>query len=426
MKKLLIEILKNEVKPAMGCTEPIAVALAAARVKKELENDDFDKMEVNVSPNFYKNGLAVGIPHTKFIGLDIAALVGFIDGNSDHMLEVLKDVNDDKIKDADKLVDKVKLSIKDTDKSVYIQVIVYSNNNRVEVVIEDKHDNFTLVKKNDDIIFENINGGNNSNASIDLTDFYEMKIIDIIKEVEKFDLEDIKFMLDGYKMNRLIATEGLRIKHGFGVGYELNEMIKEGIIGDSLANRASVLTAAAADARMAGVNMPVMSSNGSGNNGITAIIPIVAYAESNDVSDEKIAKAIAISHLVNNYIKKEIGRLSAMCSCSVSAGASSSVAIVWLKGGGQKEIEGTINNMIANVSGMICDGAKRGCSIKLATAASLSIINAELALRDSIVGAKNGIVNGLAEKTIRNLGILSREGMKITDSVILDIMQQND
>ncbi|MEA1974879.1 MAG: L-serine ammonia-lyase, iron-sulfur-dependent, subunit alpha [Bacillota bacterium] len=426
MKKLLIEILKNEVKPAMGCTEPIAVALAAARVKKELGNDDFDKMEVNVSPNFYKNGLAVGIPHTKFIGLDIAALVGFIDGNSDYMLEVLKDVNDNKIKDADKLVDKVKLSIKDTDKSVYIQVIVYSNNNRVEVVIEDKHDNFTLVKKNDDIIFKNINGTNNSNVSIDLSDFYKMKIIDIVREVEKFDFEDIKFMLDGYKMNRLIATEGLRIKHGFGVGYSLNEMLEDGIIGDSLANRASILTAAASDARMAGVNMPVMSSNGSGNNGITAIIPIVAYAESNDVSDEKIAKAIAISHLVNNYIKNEIGRLSAMCSCSVSAGASSSVAIVWLKGGGEKEIEGTINNMIANVSGMICDGAKRGCSIKLATAASLSIINAELALKGSIVGAKNGIVNGLAEKTIRNLGILSREGMKITDSVILDIMQQND
>jgi L-cysteine desulfidase len=425
MKKLLIEMLKNEVKPAMGCTEPIAVALAAARVRKELNSDSFDKMEVAVSPNFYKNGLAVGIPHTKFIGLDIAALVGFIDGNSDYMLEVLKDVDDDKIKDADKLADKVTLSIKDTDKSVYIQVIVYSGVDRVEVVIEDKHDNFTFVKKNENIILEKSNEASSNNKSLDLSEFYSMKIMDIVSEVEKLSFEDVKFMLDGYKMNRLIATEGLRVKHGFGIGYSLNEMVQEKIIGDSLANRSSILTAAAADARMAGVNMPVMSSNGSGNNGITAIIPIVAYAESNDVSEERIAKAIAISHLINNYIKNEIGRLSAMCSCSVSAGASSSAAIVWLKGGGKKEIEGTINNMIANVSGMICDGAKRGCSIKLSTAASLSIINAELALKGSIVGAKNGIVNQSAEKSIRNLGILSREGMKITDSVILKIMQNN-
>jgi len=426
MRELLIDILKNEVKPAMGCTEPIAVALAAARARKELKSDEFDRMEVAVSPNFYKNGLAVGIPHTKFVGLDIAAIVGFIGGNSDYGLEVLKGVDDDKIKDADKIRDKVELSIKDTEKSVYIQVIVYVGENRVEAVIEDKHDKFTLVKVNDEIIFEDNGSNGASNGALDLSKFYDMKIIDIVHEVEKMDFEDVEFMLDGYKLNKEISDEGLREKHGFGIGYSMNEMMEEGVIGDNLVNRASIMTAAAADARMAGVNMPVMSSNGSGNNGITAIIPIVAYAEANDVSDERIAKAIAISHLINNNIKHEIGRLSAMCSCSVSAGASSSAAIVWLMGGGEKEIGGTINNMIANVSGMICDGAKRGCAIKLSTAANLSIINAELAFRDSIVGAKNGIVNQNAEKTIKNLGILSREGMKITDSVILKIMQNND
>jgi len=227
-------------------------------------------------------------------------------------------------------------------------------------------------------------------------------------------------------MNKAIALEGLRVKHGFGIGYNIKRLVDEGILGDNLVNHASVLTAAASDARMDGVNMPVMSSNGSGNNGITAILPIVAYAEKNEVSKERIAKAIAISHLINNYIKKEIGRLSAMCSCSVSAGSSASAALVWLKGGSGKAIEGTIKNMIGNVSGMICDGAKRGCAIKLSTAANLSVLNAELSMRGSIVGHKNGIVNHTVEKTIKNLGILSRKGMKLTDTVILDIMKNND
>lgn len=426
MKNLLINILKNEVKPAMGCTEPIAVALAAARAKKELGTKEFDKMDVLVSPNFYKNGLAVGIPHTEFVGLDIAALVGFIGGNSDYMLEVLKDVKDEKIKDADKLKDKVNLLIKDTDKSVYIMVKAYLDNDVVEVVIEDKHDNFILVKKNEKVLYKKDLDEKNDSNNLDLTKFYEMKIMDIISEVDKLSFNEIKFMLDGYKMNKKIAYEGLRIKHGLGIGYTINEMVYENILGDSFVNRASALTAAASDARMAGVNMPVMSSNGSGNNGLTAIIPIIAYSEMNDISDEKIAKAIAMSHLINNYIKNEIGRLSAMCSCSVSAGASSSAAITWLRGGGKKEIEGTIKNMVGNVSGMICDGAKLGCALKLSTASSLAALNSEMAMKGVIVGHKNGIVNNSVEKTIKNIGILSKNGMKITDSIILDIMKEND
>jgi L-cysteine desulfidase len=425
MKKLFIEILKNEVKPAMGCTEPIAVAFAAAKAKEILEQDGFDRMVVKVSPNFYKNGLAVGIPHTTFVGLDIAAIVGFIDGDASSGLEVLKSVDDEKIKHADRLLPKVDLKVEDTEESVYIHVTVIKGSESAEVVIEGKHDQIIAILKNGHLIHrENVDVS--KTGTLDLSKFYELKVMDIVETVEKMDYKSLEFMLKGYEMNKAIALEGLRVKHGFGIGYNIKKLVDEGIIGNDLVNQASILTAAASDARMDGVNMPVMSSNGSGNNGITAILPIVAYAEMHRVSDEKIAKAIAISHLINNYIKKEIGRLSAMCSCSVSAGSSASAAIVWLKGGSKEAIEGTIKNMIGNVSGMICDGAKRGCAIKLSTAANLSVMNAELSMKGSVVGHKNGIVNHTVEKTIKNLGILSRKGMKLTDTVILDIMKNND
>lgn len=425
MEKLIIEILKNEVKPAMGCTEPIAVAYAAAKAREILGKNTFDKMVVKVSPNFYKNGLAVGIPHTSFVGLDIAAIVGFIDGDASNGLEVLKDVRDKKIEHADQLIPKVEFSLIDTDESVYIHVQVQSGNENADVIIEGKHDQIVAIRKNGHLIHRD-QSNLKDQKSLDLSSFYELKVMDIVETVEKMDDESLEFMLEGYQMNKAIASEGLRVKHGFGIGYNIKSLVDEGILGDNLVNHASVLTAAASDARMDGVNMPVMSSNGSGNNGITAILPIVAYAEKNEVSKERIAKAIAISHLINNYIKKEIGRLSAMCSCSVSAGSSASAALVWLKGGSGKAIEGTIKNMIGNVSGMICDGAKRGCAIKLSTAANLSVLNAELSMRGSIVGHKNGIVNHTVEKTIKNLGILSRKGMKLTDTVILDIMKNND
>lgn len=424
MKDLLLEILKKEVKPAMGCTEPIAVAYAAAKAKQVLGGNTFEKMVVEVSPNFYKNGLAVGIPHTNFVGLDIAAIVGFLDGNADAGLEVLKGVSDENTKEADEFLDQVQLKIADTDESVYVKVYLTSGTDSSEVIIEGSHDQITSIKKND-VIISTKEDALTILESLDLTDFYKLDVIDIINEVEKIPEKELLFMLDGYEMNKAIATVGLKKKYGLGFGYSIHQMIDEGFLGDNLVNQAAALTAAASDARMAGVNMPVMSSNGSGNNGITAIIPIVAYAETHDVSKGNIAKAIAMSHLINNYIKKEIGRLSAMCSCSVSAGSSVSAALVWLMGGSRVAISGAIKNMIGNVSGMICDGAKGGCALKLSTASNLAVFNAKLSLMDSVVGHKNGIVHDSLEQSIKNLGVLSRKGMKLTDQVILDIMMSH-
>ena len=425
MKKLLIDILKDEVKPAMGCTEPIAVCLATAKAREVLGKNKFDKITLKVSPNIYKNGLAVGIPHTNFVGLDIASAIGFLDGDSKDGLKILKGVKDENLKKAKELAKSIDLDISDTDEKIYIEVIVESKKDISKVIIEKKHDEFTYIKKNDKVILDKKLSKSDKNE-IDLSEFYKMKVIDIINEVEKMDLDDLEFMLDGYHMNLKMAKKGLNKEYGMGVGYQIKNMVDKKIYNDNLMNKASYLTAGASDARMSGVNLEVMSSNGSGNNGLTAILPIVAYSLLNNVSDKKIAKAIAISHLINNYIKNEIGRLSAICSCSVSAGSSSSAAIVWLEGGTKEQIEGTIKNMIGNVSGMVCDGAKEGCAIKLSTAANLSALNAKLALKNSIVPHKNGIINKSVEKTIKNLGVLSKKGMKITDKEILNIMLEND
>lgn len=425
MESLLIKLLKKEVKPAMGCTEPIAVALASAKAKEILGTEKVNKIEVTVSPNIYKNGLAVGIPHTSYVGLDIAALIGFYQGNSKYGLEVLKEVEEEALPDLEKIKKQmVELSISDTTQKVYINVKLISDQKTAIATIEKTHDHFSYLMLNDKMIYEGEFEGTTDQLKTD--QFFDLSIKEIIDVIELIDYKEIEFLYDGYEMNKKMAMRGLEKKVGLGIGNVSNKLATKGIFSSDLAMQASILTSAASDARMSGINLPVMSSNGSGNNGLTAILPIVAYAEGTSVEKEKILKAIALSHLINSYIKKEIGRLSAMCSCSVSAGAASSAALVWLMGGTQKQIEGTIKNMIGNVSGMICDGAKESCALKLSTAAQLSVQSAYLALENVIIGHRNGIVNKCVEKSIENLGVLSKEGMQLTDRMILNIMINND
>jgi len=224
-------------------------------------------------------------------------------------------------------------------------------------------------------------------------------------------------------MNEKIAAAGLKKKLGIGVGYDMNQWINNGMLSDDLLNNAMMLTAAGADARMSGINMPVMSSNGSGNNGLTAILPIVAYNNKFPQNEEKLIKGLAISHIINCYIKSYIGRLSALCGCGVAAATGASAAITWIMGGDYKQVDGAIKNMIANISGMICDGAKGSCALKVSTSASVAIQSALLAINNTITFEKNGIIAETAEETIKNLAWISTEGMVKTDRVILDIMK---
>ncbi|KAB3531297.1 serine dehydratase subunit alpha family protein [Alkaliphilus pronyensis] len=426
LEDLIIETLKKEVVPAIGCTEPVAVALACARAREIINNTEIDHIDIRVSPNVYKNGLSVGVPPTNEVGLWIAGALGFIGGASVKGLQVLDCIEEEQIEIAKRLVKdkKIKLQIQDTIEKVYVDVRAYCKGASSRVIIKDKHNNFVYSEGNGKVI-ENVleNSANVKNTKQENT-LYTFKIREIIEAIERITHKSIDFMLEGYYMNERVAMAGLNENTGMGVGYTLNKNIKKGILSNDFMSYARALTAAASDARMAGLKMPVMSSNGSGNNGLTAILPIVAYSKKFKVSNDKLAKAIAMSHIINSYIKNYIGRLSVLCGCGVSAGTGAAVAITWLMGGSIHHIEGAIKNILADISGIVCDGAKVGCALKLSTSVASAIQAALLAIDNRIVPTGNGLIAETVEDTIKNLQILSNEGMKDTDKAIIMVMQR--
>ena len=423
----LVDILKAEVKPAVGCTEPVAVALACAKAK-ELLGEEIVKHKVLVSPNVYKNAMCVGIPGTNRLGLKIAVAMGFVGGKSEDGLTLLEGLSDDQVKESEKYVDENPISIEplDTKEKVVIEVRLEGKNNTSRVIIKTKHDNFVFLQANDLVLLDEADGFAEK-AEVQTIEKKEnimdtITIQEIVKNVENMNLEDIKFLLDGVTMNMDMAKYGLENEIGIGVGRGIKESMEEGLLGDGIMTEAMLLTAAASDARMGGAKLPVMSSNGSGNHGLTAILPIVAYGLKYPQSDERMAKALAISHLVTAYVKNYTGRLSAVCGCGVAASTGASAGISWLMDGNINHIYGAIENMIADLSGMICDGAKAGCALKLSSAASAAVQSAVIAKQGYAVPPLNGIVGTQVEQSIQNLGRVSDKGMQITDEIILNVM----
>ena len=424
VRNQIVNILKAEVKPALGCTEPVAVALACAKAK-ELLGEEIVKHNVLVSPNVYKNGMCVGIPGTERLGLKISVALGFIGGHSENGLRVLETLTEEEVKKAEEYMDTHPISISpaDTKEKVYIEVNLEGKTRTSRVIIRTKHDNFVYLEENGNVLLNE-----EGLEEIAITTEKEENIMDtitieeLVKNVEALDLKDIEFLLEGIAMNEEIANYGLNQKVGIGVGYGIKKSMEDGLLGDDLMNQAMMITAAASDARMAGVKMPVMSSNGSGNHGLTAILPIVAYNKKFPQSDERLAKALAISHLVTAYIKNYTGRLSAVCGCGVAASTGATAGLSWLMSGDERQIEGAIENMVANLSGMICDGAKAGCALKLASAASAAVQSAIIAKQQCFVPPMNGIVGAKVEQSIQNLGRVSDKGMSVTDEVIINVM----
>lgn len=424
-KGQLLNILIEDVKPAMGCTEPVAVALACAKAK-ELLGEEIIKHKVLVSPNVYKNGLCVGIPGTDRVGLKISVALGFVGGESKNGLRVLETITKEEVKIAEEYMDNTPISVSpaNTKEKVYIEVLLEGKNNTSRVVIRNKHDNFVYLESNGEVLLaeEKIDETISTFESVEDNVLDIITIKELVQSVEEMEFKDIEFLLEGISMNEQIANYGLENKIGVGVGYGMKQSIEKGLLGDDLMNNAMMITAAAADARMNGVKLPVMSSNGSGNNGITAILPIVAYNKKFPQSDERLARALAISHLVTAYVKNFTGRLSAVCGCGVAASTGATAGISWLMNGNIKQIEGAMENIVASLSGMICDGAKSGCSLKLASSASAAIQNAIIATQDCIVPPLTGIVGTSVEESIRNLGKVADKGMTSTDEVIINVM----
>ncbi|SHJ76892.1 L-cysteine desulfidase [Dethiosulfatibacter aminovorans DSM 17477] len=424
----ILKLLRSDVKPAVGCTEPVAIALVVAAATSAI-TEELDEVIVKISPNIYKNGMNVGIPGIDRTGLDVAAALGAVIGNHKKGLRILEEVGHE---EKDKAIDllnhnKAKTILLDTDENVYLEATVKSGNDVSRAIIIKKHDNLMSITLNGKVIFSKIEDSNDNAVSDLMPDenFFSLPIRNIVEAIEELSFEDIAFMLDGLEMNMHAAKTGLSGKLGIGVGSAIKKAIEDGLLTEDFPNTAMMLTSAASDARMSGMAIPVMSSNGSGNHGLTAILPIAAYRVYHEASDEKIARALAISHVITGYIKHYVGRLTPLCGCSIAASTGATCGIVWLMGGSVEQLENAIKNMIANQAGVICDGAKPGCALKLGTAAASAVQSAIYSLYNHYASDNNGIVTGSAEESIKNLGVLSKNGMSNVDKTIIEIMERH-
>nr|WP_300004280.1 L-serine ammonia-lyase, iron-sulfur-dependent, subunit alpha [Tissierella sp.] len=417
----LLQSLVDGVKPALGCTEPVAVGLAAAKAYEGVKGE-VKSIKVMVSPNIYKNGMGVGIPGTEEVGLVFAAALGVTCGDASLNLQVFRNVDEDTKLEARDLLnrDLVEVILEDKKGNFFIEAQVETDQGKGTCRIKNSHTNIVYVEAAGEVLLDiDTNGKVISNKNDYLK---EVTLKDIKNFVETVEFSDISFLLEGVKVNMDIAQVGLDEKSGPGIGAAMNILMDEGVMQKDVINQARVLTSAACDARMSGINMPVMSSAGSGNQGITAIIPPAVMCEHIGCDDEKLARSLAFSHLTTAYIKIFTGNLSPVCACAIAAGIGASASIVWMLEGSLEQIGTAIKNMVGTLTGMVCDGAKGGCSFKLSTASSEAIIQAKLAMAGIVIGDYDGITNPDADTTIKNLGKFCNEGMKSADEEIINIM----
>lgn len=419
MYKTMLELLNKEVVLALGCTEPVAVALATAKCRETLGKMP-ETIEILASANILKNGMGVGIPGTGMIGLHIAAALGAFSGNSNKLLEVLSDVKAEDVKESQKMIDEKRVNIKrkDTDEKLYIEAICKYKDECSRVVIKGNHTNIVMVEYNGKKIFEK---GTQSKDSINSENEQEITVDDIYKFVNEIDINEISFLLKGALINKKLSDEALINNYGLGVGKNLHNSVEKGIIKENIEVNAKYVTAAAVDARMAGCPLPVMTNSGSGNQGITVSLPVLAVAEKLEIEEEKLIRALALSNLIAIHIKRNLGRLSALCGCVV-ASTGACCGITYILGGKLENIKYAIKNMIGDISGMVCDGAKCGCALKVSTGVSAAIQASMLALNDVEISQNDGIIDKDVEKTIKNLCELGTRGLKEADDVILNIM----
>ena len=415
----IIGLIHSQVKPALGCTEPIAVALAAAKAAELLETEDrlhadFG-VEVSVSGNILKNGMGVGVPGTGMTGLHIAAALGVVCGKSEYGLEVLKDLSKESVARAKELEQKMKLGVARTDHVLYVSATVTLEGRSATAVIQDGHDNIVRLERDGEVLLD-AGGTCDCAASSHRCTLTVREIYDFAQSV---DYSDIDFILEDRTLNLALAREGLKGNYGLNVGSTIAS--DSAVFGKSFLSYAMSLTAAASDARMAGCTLPAMSNSGSGNQGITVSMPVIAYAEHYGIDDERLSRALILSNLIAIHIKSHLGILSALCGCVV-ASTGAACGIAWLKGGTYEQVCATIKNMIGNITGMVCDGAKVGCALKVASGVSSAVQACELALAGHCVSRRDGIIDDDIERSICNLGRVGSVGMHETDNVILDIM----
>lgn len=413
-------LLHKEVIPAIGCTEPVAVSLCVAKACEALGTLP-ERISVALSPNIYKNAMGVGIPNTGMTGLPIAVALGAVAGRSEYELEVLKDADAAAVEQAKGYLKSAEIKIdidRQTKQMLYIRAEVFAGDDCAVAVIEGAHTNFTLVSRNGQVLF-NAEAAEGSSCSEE--DEATLSLAQVYEYATTVPLEQIEWLADAERMNIGAAEVSFTGDYGHGLGRLMHNNARESIFGDTLFTKILSYTSGACDARMSGAMVPVMSNSGSGNQGISATVPVVVFGREKGVSEEKLLRALALSHLTVVYIKQSLGRLSALCGCVVAA-TGSSCGITYLMGGEFKEICFAVKNMVANLTGMICDGAKPSCSLKVTSGVSTAVLSAVLAIEQRHTTSLEGIIDDDVDKCIANLTNIGKNGMRETDKLILEIM----
>lgn len=418
-RQQIIALVKREVVPAIGCTEPIAVALCVAKAAETLGVKP-EKVSVWLSANILKNAMGVGIPGTGMIGLPIAIALGALIGKSEYQLEVLKDSVPEAVEAGKRFIDEKRISIAlkpNIDEKLYIEVCCEAGSDRSTAIIAGGHTSFVYVSHNGDVLLDK-QTASAEEEEYAVPDLTLRKVYDFAMTAP---LDEIRFILDTARLNKAAAEQSFTGNYGHGLGKMLRGTYEHKVMGDSVFSHILSYTSGACDARMAGAMIPVMSNSGSGNQGISATLPVVVYAEENGKSEEELIRALMLSHLTVIYIKESLGRLSALCGCVVAA-TGSSCGITWLMGGTYEQITYAVQNMIANLTGMICDGAKPSCALKVTTGVSTAVLSAIMAMENRCVTSVEGIIDQDVDQSIRNLTRIGSQGMNETDKLVLDIM----
>lgn len=415
VRKEIITIIKQEVTLAIGCTEPIAVALAVAKLTELLRSVP-DRIDVFLSANVLKNAMGVGIPGTGMVGLPIAIALGALVGKSEYGLEVLKDITPADVENGKLLVAKKIIGIHlkdDIDEKLYIEVVGSKNQDVARTIISGEHTRFVFLEQNQEILLNLCEDKTTESKA----DQYELSFDKVCEFAIETPIDEIRFIKKTVEVNKAAAEAALKGSYGHTIG----QTLANGKMGDSVYTHMLSVTAAACDARMAGAMLPVMSNSGSGNQGIAATLPVSVFAEESGKSDEELIRALALSHLMTIYIKQSLGRLSGLCGAMVAT-TGSACGVTYLMGGTREQIGFAIKNMIGNITGMICDGAKPSCTLKVSNGVSTAILSAFLAIDNKVVTSAEGITDEGVDKTIHNLTKIGRDGMNETDRMVLDIM----
>lgn len=420
IRERIISLVNKEVVPAIGCTEPMAVALCTAKAATTLGRRP-ERIEVFLSPNMLKNAMGVGIPGTGMIGLPIAVSLGALIGKPEYELEVLKDLTPATLEQGKRYINDADIDIKlkqgNVDK-LYIEVVCRAGSDMATAIISGSHTHFVYVERNGEVVMDNRGGhGGNDEEEDDIQLNFRL----VYDFATTAPLDEISFILKTKEYNMKAAEESIKGNYGHCLGKTMDRPLSHGIFGDNIFSHILSRTASACDARMGGAMIPVMSNSGSGNQGICATNPVVVYAMENENTEEELIRALMLSHLTAIYIKQSLGKLSALCGCVV-ASTGSSCGITYLMGGDYTRICNSVKNMVANLTGMICDGAKPSCALKISSGVSTALLSALLSMEGKCVTSAEGIVDDDVDKCIHNLTSIGADAMRATDDMVLDIM----